>query len=213
MATARLAALGDLRRERFERAIALLNQRANAVFAGVSGGSLRISTTGDSFHGGCVVTVSAPGKRARDAGMLSGGEQALVAVAMAIGAIVVSRVMAKDVVNAEDVGLDAMGEAEEAKEGEERGTGARATDNLGTSIHDEEEGVILVDEVDAAMDSGNVRRVGAMLRERARRGGQCLCVSLKEGLYAQADALVGIYRDQDGGSRVLTLDLNSFREE
>ena len=40
---------------------------------------------------------------------------------------------------------------------------------------------------------------------------QSLVISLKDGFYDKADALVGVYRDaQAGGSRTLTLDLAAY---
>jgi structural maintenance of chromosome 1 len=94
----------------------------------------------------------------------------------------------------------------------------------------------VLDEVDAALDQYNVSRVAAYLRARStgavpglsgaaagigsRRGAaagdaplQCIVISLKDALYSEADALVGVYRNAEAKSSALvTLDLQPYRK-
>eukprot|EP00742_Colponemidia_sp_Colp-10_P009579 GILJ01010457.1.p1 GENE.GILJ01010457.1~~GILJ01010457.1.p1 ORF type:complete len:1232 (-),score=301.08 GILJ01010457.1:81-3245(-) len=70
----------------------------------------------------------------------------------------------------------------------------------------------VLDEVDAALDSGNVHKVSDYIRQRAADF-QCIVISLKDNFYEKADALVGVYRDAKGNcSKNLTLDLTQFEE-
>ena len=71
----------------------------------------------------------------------------------------------------------------------------------------------VLDEVDAALDAGNVGLLGKFLREQAMASGtQFIVISLKGALYERAEALVGVYK-QDLSSRVLTLRLSDYPEE
>lgn len=68
----------------------------------------------------------------------------------------------------------------------------------------------MLDEIDAALDNVNVKRVCNYIRQRSVDF-QCIVISLKDMFYEQADALVGICRDVAGcTSRTLTLDLTHF---
>ncbi|KAJ3184408.1 Structural maintenance of chromosomes protein 1 [Gaertneriomyces sp. JEL0708] len=72
----------------------------------------------------------------------------------------------------------------------------------------------VLDEVDAALDNANVAKVANYIKNfSARNEGGCqfIVISLKSTFYENARGLVGIYREQ-GGSRVLTLDLGRFAE-
>ncbi|MCJ1353467.1 MAG: Structural maintenance of chromosomes protein 1 [Icmadophila ericetorum] len=65
----------------------------------------------------------------------------------------------------------------------------------------------VLDEVDAALDNANVAKLREYVRGHARPGMQFIVISLKTGLFAGSEGLVGVYRDQGGNSsRVLTLD-------
>lgn len=78
----------------------------------------------------------------------------------------------------------------------------------------------ILDEIDAALDHGNVQRVTAYLHSQTQSGVQLIVISLKPALYERADSLVGIYRDNAPaasidstlGSRVLTLRLTDYPE-
>jgi structural maintenance of chromosome 1 len=68
----------------------------------------------------------------------------------------------------------------------------------------------ILDEVDAALDPGNVSRVSAYIQSRAHEL-QMIIITLKDAFFEKADALVGIYRDTAvNASRFLTLDLTPF---
>ena len=54
----------------------------------------------------------------------------------------------------------------------------------------------VLDEVDAALDSHNVARIAAYLKSRSADI-QCLVISLKDALFANADAIVGVYSDRE----------------
>jgi len=65
----------------------------------------------------------------------------------------------------------------------------------------------ILDEIDAALDPGNVRQVLNYIRSRSGNV-QFIVISLKEAFYEKADALIGIYRDVPQKSTgTLTLDL------
>jgi structural maintenance of chromosome 1 len=71
----------------------------------------------------------------------------------------------------------------------------------------------VMDEVDAALDNVNVKKVCAYIRERTNGDFQCIVISLKDIMYERADALVGICRDQRAcSSRTLSLDLERFQD-
>ena len=71
----------------------------------------------------------------------------------------------------------------------------------------------VLDEVDAALDAANVRQVVRYIKEQSTAV-QFLVISLKDALYSQADALVGITRDPTTkSSETYTLDLSSFTDE
>jgi structural maintenance of chromosome 1 len=70
----------------------------------------------------------------------------------------------------------------------------------------------VLDEVDAALDNANVAKVAKYIRDNARPGFQFVVISLKNSLFVQSEALVGIYRDQEeNSSRCLTLDVSPSR--
>jgi len=67
-----------------------------------------------------------------------------------------------------------------------------------------------MDEVDAALDNVNVKKVCNYIKQRSKDF-QCIVISLKDLFYEQADSLVGICRDVGtNSSRTLTLDLEQF---
>ena len=72
----------------------------------------------------------------------------------------------------------------------------------------------IMDEIDAALDNINLRKVCNYIRRRSQTDFQCIVISLKDMFYEQAEALVGICRDAGtNSSRTITLDLTSFDRE
>ncbi|KAJ3285102.1 Structural maintenance of chromosomes protein 1 [Rhizoclosmatium sp. JEL0117] len=71
----------------------------------------------------------------------------------------------------------------------------------------------VLDEVDAALDNANVAKVANYIKSRASDEFQFIVISLKSTFYERAQALVGIYKDQDENtSRLLTLRLEGLDE-
>lgn len=70
----------------------------------------------------------------------------------------------------------------------------------------------VLDEVDAALDNHNIAKVVRYIRSRVEDDDlQCIVISLKDTFYSRADALVGIYRDQDlDCSGTVTLSLEDY---
>jgi len=72
----------------------------------------------------------------------------------------------------------------------------------------------VMDEVDAALDNVNLRKVCNYIRQRSESDFQCIVISLKDMFYERSEGLVGICRDVGtNSSRTLTLDLSKFRED
>jgi structural maintenance of chromosome 1 len=73
----------------------------------------------------------------------------------------------------------------------------------------------VLDEVDAALDSANVKKVSNYIRARARDEGlQVVVISLKDSFYHKADSLVGVYKDRSkNSSSTLTLDLSEYLDD
>jgi len=68
----------------------------------------------------------------------------------------------------------------------------------------------VMDEVDAALDNVNVRKLCNYIRQRSSDF-QCIVISLKDLFYERSQSLVGICRDvATSSSRTLTLDLTKF---
>jgi structural maintenance of chromosome 1 len=68
----------------------------------------------------------------------------------------------------------------------------------------------VMDEVDAALDNVNVKKICNYIKQRSKDF-QVVAISLKDIFYEQADALVGICRDvKTNSSRTLTMDLEQF---
>lgn len=67
----------------------------------------------------------------------------------------------------------------------------------------------VLDEVDAALDNTNVKRVVSYIRRHANDQFQFIVISFKNILYERAQSLVGIYRDVDhSSSKSLTLKVS-----
>ncbi|KAJ3356259.1 Structural maintenance of chromosomes protein 1 [Entophlyctis luteolus] len=69
----------------------------------------------------------------------------------------------------------------------------------------------VLDEVDAALDNANVAKVANYIKSRASNEFQFIVISLKSTFYERAQALVGIYKDQEENtSRLLTLRIDGL---
>ena len=69
----------------------------------------------------------------------------------------------------------------------------------------------VMDEVDAALDNINLRKVCNYIRQRSQTDFQCIVISLKDMFYEHSQSLVGICRDvASNSSHTLTLDLTQF---
>ena len=74
--------------------------------------------------------------------------------------------------------------------------------------------VLVMDEVDAALDNVNIRKVCNYVRQRAQTDFQCIVISLKDLFYERSQSLVGICRDVgSNSSKTLTLDLTKFADD
>jgi structural maintenance of chromosome 1 len=68
----------------------------------------------------------------------------------------------------------------------------------------------VLDEVDAALDAGNVEKLANYLRKNCQSC-QYVVVSLKDQLYHMADMLLGVMKDKEReSSKVLTMDLRGY---
>ncbi|KAG5466933.1 hypothetical protein LSCM1_01110 [Leishmania martiniquensis] len=68
----------------------------------------------------------------------------------------------------------------------------------------------VLDEVDAALDAGNVEKLANYLRKNCQSC-QFIVVSLKEQLYHMSDMLLGVLKDKEReSSKVLTMDLRGY---
>lgn len=71
----------------------------------------------------------------------------------------------------------------------------------------------VLDEVDAALDIGNVANLAQYMKQRCDSC-QFLVVSLKEQLYHHADSLIGVYKDVEREtSAILTLDVSKIQQQ
>ncbi len=79
------------------------------------------------------------------------------------------------------------------------------------SIHSYRQAPFFVmDEIDAALDNINVKKVCNYIRQRSHNF-QCIVISLKDIFFEHADALVGVCKDIDAlSSRIHTLRLSEF---
>mmetsp|Transcript_21679 Transcript_21679/g.53551 ORF Transcript_21679/g.53551 Transcript_21679/m.53551 type:complete len:1308 (+) Transcript_21679:143-4066(+) len=69
----------------------------------------------------------------------------------------------------------------------------------------------VMDEVDAALDNINLRKVCNYIQQRSQSDFQCIVISLKDMFYERSEGLVGICKDVGtNSSRTMTLDLTQF---
>lgn len=69
----------------------------------------------------------------------------------------------------------------------------------------------VMDEVDAALDNINLRKVCNYIKQRSQTDFQCIVISLKDMFYEHSQSLIGICKDLGTNStRTLTLDLTKY---
>jgi structural maintenance of chromosome 1 len=69
----------------------------------------------------------------------------------------------------------------------------------------------VMDEVDAALDNINLRKVCNYISQRSKTDFQCIVISLKDMFYEHSESLVGICKDVGtNSSNTLTLDLTKY---
>tara|TARA_R110002050_G_scaffold93231_4_gene194794 strand:- start:729 stop:4403 length:3675 start_codon:yes stop_codon:yes gene_type:complete len=70
----------------------------------------------------------------------------------------------------------------------------------------------VLDEVDAALDPGNVQKVANYIMSQVEEGAfQCIVISLKSSFFENCESLVGVYREQKAEcSKVLTVRLSEY---
>jgi len=69
----------------------------------------------------------------------------------------------------------------------------------------------VMDEVDAALDNINLRKVCNYIQQRSKVDFQCIVISLKDMFYERSQSLVGICKDVGtNSSSTLTLDLTQY---
>lgn len=69
----------------------------------------------------------------------------------------------------------------------------------------------VMDEIDAALDNVNLRKVCNYIKQRSITDFQCIVISLKDMFYEHSQSLIGICKDLGtNSSRTLTLDLTKF---
>lgn len=72
----------------------------------------------------------------------------------------------------------------------------------------------VLDEIDAALDNSNVKKIARYIKENAGPSFQFIVISLKSTMFENSDSLVGIYRDQrENCSKTVSLDLRQYPEE
>jgi structural maintenance of chromosome 1 len=69
----------------------------------------------------------------------------------------------------------------------------------------------VMDEVDAALDNINLRKVCNYIQRRSQKDFQCIVISLKDMFYENSQGLVGVHKDVGtNSSRTITLDLTKY---
>ncbi len=68
----------------------------------------------------------------------------------------------------------------------------------------------VLDEIDAALDNVNVKKIANYIRQRSQDF-QCIVISLKDTFYENADMLVGVCKDTSSlSSSVLSLNMKLY---
>ena len=72
----------------------------------------------------------------------------------------------------------------------------------------------VMDEVDAALDNINLRKVCNYIMQRSKVDVQCIVISLKDMFYENSEGLVGVHKDVgSSSSRTITLDLTQYDDK
>jgi len=71
----------------------------------------------------------------------------------------------------------------------------------------------VMDEIDAALDNVNLRKVCNYIERRSQSDFQCIVISLKDMFYEHSQSLIGICKDVGtNSSRTITLDLTKYHQ-
>jgi len=174
---------------------------------------LTLENTDEPYLNGVRFSATPPMKRFREIEQLSGGEKTIAALAL-LFAIHTYRPAPFFVLDEVDAALDNVNVQRIAryikhlagKSVKKSGTSGPDTDADGNG-NDEQYRDPFSDQ------SSAIRQENQVNEETAESSCQCLVISLKSILYEKADALVGVYRDQDeGSSKVLTLRLSKYSD-
>ena len=156
---------------------------------------LTLENADEPYKGGVIYSATPPQKRFRDVSQLSGGEKTMAALAL-LFAIHSFRAAPFFVLDEVDAALDQYNVSRVAAYLRARASGA--VTGLGAAA--------------AALAGGGSARRSAAAAAEAEAPLQCIVISLKDALYSEADALMGVYRnDTAKSSALLTLDLAPYR--
>jgi len=147
---------------------ALINESFKTTFAEIFGGGkaeLILEDENDVLGCGIEIKVQPPGKQVKTITLLSGGEQAFVAIALYFAILKVSPTP-----------------------------------------------FCVMDEIDAALDDNNVRRFAAYLRKLSDKT-QFIVITHRRGTMEEADVLYGVTMQEQGVSKMLTLDLDQMSKQ
>ena len=154
--------------EIFRTEFARINDGFRATFTELFGGgtaTLELEDEDDILNCGIEIKAQPPGKQLKSITLLSGGEKALVAIALYFAILKV-----------------------------------RPTP------------FCMLDEIDAALDDRNVAMYAAYLRKLSDRT-QFIVITHRRGTMEEADVLYGVTMQEQGISKILTIDLNEMAEQ
>ena len=154
--------------EIFRTEFARINDGFRATFTELFGGgtaTLELEDEDDILNCGIEIKAQPPGKQLKSITLLSGGEKALVAIALYFAILKV-----------------------------------RPTP------------FCMLDEIDAALDDRNVAMYASYLRKLSDRT-QFIVITHRRGTMEEADVLYGVTMQEQGISKILTIDLNEMAEQ